>query len=70
MGYPRDPKTIGDHIKKRRHELQMRQIDVALHLGVDEYTVCNWENNKTTPAVRFMPHIMRFLGYDPFAKQY
>lgn len=31
----------------------------------DEYKVCQWENNKTTPAARFYPRIIEFVGYDP-----
>lgn len=44
----------------------MIQKDVALRLQVNDWTICNWENNKTTSAVRYLPRIMEFLGYDPF----
>lgn len=64
--YPTEPKTLGDHLKKRRHELGLRQKDVAERLGVNEYTVCYWENNKKTPSIRYFPGIIEFLSYDPF----
>lgn len=57
--------TIGDHIKKRRLELGLYQRQVAELIGVDECTVTNWERKRTTPALRYMPKIIEFLGYDP-----
>jgi transcriptional regulator with XRE-family HTH domain len=33
---------------------------------VTESTVTNWEVNRTTPTLRFLPAIIRFLGYLPF----
>jgi len=35
-------------------------------LGVDPTTVTNWELSRTAPALRFIPSIIRFLGYVPF----
>jgi len=32
-------------------------------------TVCNWENNRG-PAIRMIPKIIQFLGYDPINKQF
>ncbi len=42
------------------------QKEVSLRLQVNDWTICNWENNKTTPAVRYLPRIIDFLGYDPY----
>jgi DNA-binding XRE family transcriptional regulator len=33
---------------------------------VDETSVFNWESNRVEPAVRFIPAIIRFLGYCPY----
>ncbi len=66
MPYPQEPETLGDHLKKRRYDLSLFQKDVALRLSVNDWTICNWENSKTTPAVRYLPRIIEFLGYDPF----
>jgi transcriptional regulator with XRE-family HTH domain len=57
---------VGDHLRKRRHELGLRQKDVAAELHVNEFTVCGWENDKKTASVRYLPRIIEFLGYDPF----
>jgi transcriptional regulator with XRE-family HTH domain len=68
MPYPKEARTLGDHIRRRRYELGLFQKDVAERLSVDKYTVCLWENNKTTPAKRYVPRIREFLGYDPSEK--
>ena len=64
--YPREPRTIGDHLKKRRCELGLRQIDAGKQVGVTTDTIHNWETNACPPSIRFMPRIIAFLGYDPF----
>jgi DNA-binding XRE family transcriptional regulator len=38
---------------------------MATQLGVNEWTVGNWENDETKPVLRFIPRIISFLGYDP-----
>jgi DNA-binding transcriptional regulator YiaG len=35
------------------------------HIGVDGTTITNWEGNATVPAIRYMPAIIQFLGYNP-----
>jgi len=65
-GYPDDPKTVGEHIRKRRMDLGLRQSDVAARIGVWTSTVNYWENGHFNPDVQFVPRIVAFLGYDPF----
>jgi len=64
-GYPVEPLTIGDHIRKRRLDLGLKQAEVARQIGVTESTVWNWEH-RTEPELRHMPKIIDFLGYVPF----
>ena len=64
--YPKVLNTLGDHLKKRRLDLGLFQKNVAVRLGVDNSTILNWEHGKTQPPVRFLPRIIRFLGYDPY----
>ena len=52
-------------MRKHRLDLQLLQKQVADQIGVDELTVTNWERNATVPAIRHIPAIIRFLGYDP-----
>ena len=32
-------------------------------------TICNWEINRTSPQLRFIPKIITFLGYVPYDTQ-
>jgi transcriptional regulator with XRE-family HTH domain len=62
---PTQPQTIGDHIRRRRLGLKMHQKDVAKQIEVDTTSVHNWEGNLSKPEIRYMPAIIRFLGYSP-----
>jgi transcriptional regulator with XRE-family HTH domain len=62
---PLAPETVGDHIRRKRLALKMLQKDVAQQLGVDKTSVFNWEANTSKPEIRYMPAIIRFLGYNP-----
>lgn len=62
---PVQPQTVGDHIRRRRLALKMLQKDVAKQLGVNEKSVHNWEVNASKPEIRYMPAVVRFLGYNP-----
>ena len=63
--YPKELKTLGDHLRKRRLDLALTQKDVADRLGADETSVWNWEKNRSSPALRFVPRVIEFLGYVP-----
>lgn len=41
LPYAREPKTLGEHLRKRRLELGLLQKEVAKRLNVDESTVGN-----------------------------
>ena len=64
--YDFEPKTLGEHIRKRRRKLGLMQKEIADQLGVNPWTVLNWENGHTVPPIGSMPTVVRFLGYDPF----
>ena len=63
--YPQALATIGDHLRKRRLDLGLLQREVAAQLGVVPSTVTNWELSRTAPAPRFLPGILRLIGFDP-----
>jgi transcriptional regulator with XRE-family HTH domain len=60
---------LGDHLRKRRIDLKLLQSQVALILGVEEVTIWNWENNRSSPQLHYIPRIIKFLGYTPFDNQ-
>ena len=64
--YVENPQTIGEHIRKRRVQLGLTQSQSAEHLGVDPFTVLNWEKDRTEPRTIDGNRVMAFLGYDPF----
>jgi len=64
--YPNILKTLGDHLRKRRLDLGLLQKQVAEQIGGNALTICNWEGNKSSPFIRYIPKIIRFLGYNPF----
>jgi DNA-binding XRE family transcriptional regulator len=58
--------SIGDHLKKKRIEQILTQLELAKHLSVQETTISNWENNRSKPKIYLLPKIIEFLGYVPF----
>lgn len=63
ISYAEDPVSIGDHIRKKRLQLKLCQIDVAGICGVSEDRIRNWEKNRSTPQIQFFPRVINFLGY-------
>ena len=66
--YPKELKTLGEHLRKRRLDLNLLQKQVGQRIGGSVSDVWNWENNRVSPAVKFIPAIIAFLGYNPMAK--
>jgi transcriptional regulator with XRE-family HTH domain len=64
--FPKIIHTLGDHLRARRMEKDLKQSDVSKILQVSKATITNWENNLTKPKTRYIPAIIRFLGYNPF----
>ncbi len=64
-GFPKNPVTIGEHIRKRRMELRMKQKEIAKSFGVTTDTITNWESGRAEPKVPYLPKIIDFLGFFP-----
>lgn len=64
-GYPLEPRTLGDHIRKKRLDLGLQQQEVATQIGVTKSTVWNWEHG-TKPELIHIPAVLAFLGYVPW----
>ncbi len=60
-----EPQTLAEHLKKRRQELCLRQLDAAKLIGVDEETYWCWEKGRAEPRASSWAGVVRFLGYDP-----
>ena len=61
-----EPRTLGEHVRKRRLILGITQKEAARLIGVNQFTIMTWEKDRTEPPVRAMPGLIRYLGYDPF----
>jgi transcriptional regulator with XRE-family HTH domain len=62
-----DPKTFGDHLRKRRLDLHLTLREVAKQVRCDASSVNAWELNYHQPALHLYPAVVAFLGYDPAA---
>ncbi len=65
VGFPANPKTLGDYLRRRRIELGLLQRDVAKIVGVSEDCITFWENNKTDPTAKHVAKIIHFIGELP-----
>ena len=59
--YPKELKTYGDHIRKKRLDLNLSQPQVAKIINVTTDTITNWELNRNTPSIRQVHKIIAFL---------
>jgi transcriptional regulator with XRE-family HTH domain len=61
-----DPRSLGEHIRKRRLILKLNKRQVAARLGVTGAPISHWERGETHTPIERIPVILGFLGYDPF----
>jgi transcriptional regulator with XRE-family HTH domain len=61
-----EPKTIGDHIRKKRLQLGLTQKQVGKLLRVTDFSIINWERGDFQPdRPTILRRIIEFLGFDP-----
>ena len=60
-----EPRTLGEHIRKRRLILGITQEEAGKRIGTTKFTVINWESGLRRPVIKYIPALIRFLGYDP-----
>ncbi|MDE2184906.1 MAG: helix-turn-helix transcriptional regulator [Alphaproteobacteria bacterium] len=60
---PRQPITIGEHLRKRRAELGLTQTEAAARLGVSLFCLWRWEHEKAQPRQEHQEALAAFLGY-------
>jgi DNA-binding transcriptional regulator YiaG len=66
LEYVEDPKSIAEHLKKRRCQLALDQIQAAIRMGVKSATYRTWEWGDRKPTASMLPLIAAFLGYSPY----
>ncbi|MDD5695257.1 MAG: helix-turn-helix transcriptional regulator [Bacteroidales bacterium] len=63
--YPKELLSYGDHLRKRRLDLDLSQPRVAKIINVTADSITNWELNRNEPQLKYIPKIISFLGYVP-----
>jgi DNA-binding XRE family transcriptional regulator len=62
---PEDPKTIGEHVHKKRKTLGLHQWQLSQLLGVWRSTLGSWEANHYEPLSGVRTRVIAWLGFDP-----
>ncbi len=62
-GYPYELNSLGDHIKKKRLDLDLTQKELARLIGVNPGSIGAWEKNLREPQTYLIPTVIDFLGY-------
>jgi transcriptional regulator with XRE-family HTH domain len=65
-GFPWHPKTLGEKILRKRLELSLTQLELAMKLGVNDQTISRWETGESMPRAKHQTNLEVFLGYCPF----
>jgi transcriptional regulator with XRE-family HTH domain len=52
---------FGEHVRARRLELGLDQLDLAQKLAVAQSSVCDWENGKMRPHRSRLPQLAKAL---------
>jgi len=60
-GYPVNPHTIGEHLRKKRMDNRLMQSEVTNIIGVSEESIWNWENGRTKPSKKNLKIINAFV---------
>ena len=62
--YPKDPKTLGERIRKARMDRHMMAKELAQRISVVPETVTNWEKRNLRPTRRHLERLQAVLGLD------
>ena len=62
--YPSEIKSLGNRLKAKRMDLGLLQKDVAAIIGVNEDTICYWENDRVRPCSKLAVKAIQFLDHD------
>jgi predicted transcriptional regulator len=65
--YPATPKTLGEHLRKKRVDMQLSMTQLAnlLGLGISDTAIEKWEKNQNRPTEEHRKRIIEFLGFNP-----
>ena len=58
--------ALGELVRQRRQNLGLTLESAALSLGVNLWTLMNWEHDRRIPTDRYYPALIEFLGHEPW----
>lgn len=67
-GAPSDRRVWGYYIKKKRSQRGLRVGAVAARIGCGTSTLKHWEAQAEVPQPRYVPAIVNFIGFVPWAR--
>ena len=59
------PKTLGEHLLRKRVDMALTNTQLAQMLGVAYQTIERWEHNRKPITAKNRQKIVAFLDYDP-----
>jgi len=59
--YPKEPKTLGERIRRARMDKNMLIRELAELIGVTPDTVINWEKRGMKPSGKYLQAIESFI---------
>ncbi len=62
-----EPVTLGEHLRRKRVDMGMTNVQLAQILGVTYQTIEKWEHNRVLIGSKSRAQVVAFLGYDPEA---
>jgi len=62
---PTLPKTIGEHVHRKRIEAGLTQAQLARQLGVWRATLGSWEANHYQPLGKVRDLVIAWLAFNP-----
>lgn len=60
--YPKEPKTLGERIRKARMDKGLMIKELAKFVGVTEDTVINWELRGVRPRGKSLERMRKLFG--------
>jgi len=63
-GYTKQPKTIGEHLIKKRCDLKLTKVEMAKRMGIAPTVLADWEKSRCKPDAGHMKNVIEFIGYD------
>ena len=58
--------TLGELLRQRRRNFRLTLESAGRSLGVNPWTLMNWEHDRRVPTDRYYPALIEFLGCEPW----